>query len=195
MWSIMRKTLIVLAGGRSRRMGENKAFLKYNDKTFIEATLKKFEKYDERIIVTNEPSLYKYKGVKTVQDIYPDMGPVCGIYTGLLESSNSRCVVVTVDTPFLTLEMMDYLWSIGENVDAVIPTVRGRCHPLCGIYNKSAMNALKKAIDINQRRIIDVHEEMKIREVRDEELIRFGNLAKLFYNVNTPDDFKTGLEI
>lgn len=185
----MKRTLIILAGGQSRRMGENKAFLKVNSETFIEATLKKFDCYDERIIVANDPELYQFEGVKTLKDIYPDMGPVCGLYTGIKAASNETCVVLTVDTPFISLELMTYLASLAASVDAVIPRINGRQQPLCAIYNKSSLPVLKKALERDERKVGKVLELMTIKSVSEEALKHLGDLEYLFENINTPEEY------
>ncbi len=188
------RTLIILAGGQSRRMGENKAFLKVGSETFIESLLKKFEVYGERIIVANDPLLYQFTGVRTVKDIYPDMGPVCGLYTGINESSHEKCVVLTVDTPFISVELMEHLSSMGDEVDAVIPVINGRHHPLCAIYNKSAAKTLKNALEKDERKVRKVLEALTVKNVSEIELNQFGDVEKLFQNINTPEEYKEAMK-
>lgn len=187
------KTLIILAGGQSRRMGENKAFLKVASETFIESLLKKFESYEDRIIVANDPLLYQFEGVKTVKDIYPNMGPVCGLFTGISEAHNDTCVVLTVDTPFISVELMEHLSSMVESVDAVIPVIKGQEHPLCAVYKKSALKTLKNALDRDERKVRKVLEELTVRVVSESEISQFGEANYLFQNINTPDDYKRAM--
>lgn len=186
---MMNKTAIILAGGQSRRMGQNKAFLAYKEKSFIEEILDKFQGLDERIIVANTPSLYVFEGVKTIQDIYPNKGPLCGLYTGLKEMSGKRAVVVTVDTPLLTEALLSFLYNYESDADCIIPVVEGRWQSLCAVYNKSALNRIEEAVKADERKVRLVLDRLSVELITEETLTRYGNPKVLFSNVNTPEDY------
>lgn len=182
-------SLILLAGGKSSRMGENKAFLSYEGQSFIERILENFQQADERIIVANDVALYQYPGVKTLQDIYPNRGPLCGLYTGLKLAKNSTCLVVTVDSPFITYDLMMYLASLSEGVDAVVPKVDGFHHPLCAVYNKSALKRIECAVEEDIRKVGLLLKRLDIRVVGEEELEVFGTPSQFFRNINTQEEY------
>ena len=186
---MMKKTAIILAGGQSRRMGQNKAFLTYKEKSFIEAILDKFVGFDERIIVANDVSLYQFEGVKTIQDIYPNKGPLCGLYTGLKEMSGKRAVVVTVDTPLLTNEVISYLYDYESDADCIIPVVDGRWQSLCAVYNKSALDIIEKAVEADERKVRLVLDRLSVDLIAEDLLKKYGDPKVLFSNVNTPEDY------
>lgn len=185
----MKNTAIILAGGKSRRMGQNKAFLTYKEKSFIEAMLDKFIGFNERIIVANSPSLYEFEGVKTIQDIYPSKGPLCGLYTGLKEMSGERAVVVTVDTPLLTKEVLSFIYDYESDADCIIPVVDGRWQSLCAVYNKSALDIIEKAVEADERKVRLVLDRLSVDLIAEESLIKYGDPRVLFSNVNTPEDY------
>lgn len=191
MWCecIMKKTILILTGGKSRRMGENKAFLTYNGNSFIENRLQEFRAYEERIIVTNDVEAYKFDNILTIKDIYEDKGPLCGIYTGLEKATNEVCGVVAVDSPFITSECMDYLIEKACHYDAVVPSLEGRLYPLCAAYNKSALATIREAILADERKVQKVLESLDVKKIEEEELKRFGEPQKLLRNINTPVDY------
>lgn len=189
------KTLIILAGGKSCRMGKNKAFLKYKGDPFIEVMLRKFVHYDERIIVANDVTLYQYPGVTTIQDIYPDRGPLCGLYTGLLKARNDCCVVITVDTPFLSSEVMDFLSSMSEGVDAVIPVTDGYPHTISAVYNRTALETIGKAVESGERKVRRVLDRLEVKHVGEDVMIQFGDPERLFRNINTPVDYQKAISV
>lgn len=190
----MMKTAIILAGGKSRRMGKNKAFLKVDGQSFIKVLLEKIMTFDERLIVANDVELYKFTEATTIKDIYPDKGPLCGLYTGLQAMKGHRSLVVTVDTPLLTEALLDYLWSLGDNVDCVIPVVDGRRQPLCAVYNKSALPVIEEAVKRDERRVQSVLDQLKVREVTEEELQVFGDPKLLLSNINTPEEYRCSIK-
>ncbi len=171
-------------------MGQNKAFLTVNSRSFIEEMLEKFKGYDERIIVANDVSLYQFQDVLTLQDIYPNRGPLCGLYTAMKHMTGKRAVVVTVDTPLLTRPLLDYLWSLAEGVDCVIPVVDGRHQSLCAVYNVSALPLVEEAVERDERKVRVLLDRLNIKEITESELSQFGDVSVLFSNVNTPDDYK-----
>lgn len=185
----MKRTVIILAGGKSSRMGENKAFLKIENTSFIESILNKFEDYDQRIIVADDTSLYQYPEVDTLTDIYPNCGPLCGLYTGLMHSRNERNIVVTVDAPFLNEALLSYLTDQLDIYDVVVPVVDGGQHPLCSAYSKNALTVIGSAVEAGVRKVKRVYDDLRVLEVFEDDLKRFGDLKLFFKNINTPEDY------
>lgn len=182
-------SVIILAGGESRRMGSNKAFLEHNGKPFIERILDTFSDFNERIIVANDVSLYQYPLVETLQDTYPDRGPLCGLYTGLKSAKNDTCIVLTVDVPFISSELMSYLATLEDKVDAIVPNVGGYLHPLCAVYRKSALSIIEKAVEEDIRKVRRVLKALSVLEVKEEDLKQFSDPGQCFRNINTPEEY------
>lgn len=179
------KTLILLAGGKSRRMGTDKALLTHMGKTFMATIMDNFQAYDNRMIVTNDKNKHRYEGALSIEDLYEDMGPLCGIYTGLSQSKTEKNGVVTVDAPFLPSALMDYMMAISDGVDVVVPKLDGRLYPLCAVYKKSIAGTLEEAMARDQRRVQDVIGGLKVRFVPKEELQAFGDPYRMLLNINT----------
>lgn len=184
------KTLILLAGGKSRRMGTDKALLTHKGKTFLATIMDNFKDYDSRIIVTNDRNKHRYEGALTIEDLYEDMGPLCGIYTGLCQSKTEKNGVVTVDAPFLPSALMAHMMAISDGADVVVPKLDGRLYPLCAVYKKSIAGVLGDAMARDQRRVQDVIAGLKVRFVPKEELEVFGDPYRMLLNINTKADYE-----
>src|SRR3954469_4803909 len=106
----MKAAAIILSGGKSSRMGTNKALLKINEKTNIKRitdTLKVL--FNDIILVTNDPEDYQFLGVKMVSDHYPGQGPLAGVHAGLLASPHETNFVVACDMPFVSVGLAELL--------------------------------------------------------------------------------------
>src|SRR3954453_3010010 len=120
----MKAAAIILSGGKSSRMGTNKALLKINEKTNIERiadTLKL--SFNDIILVTNHPEDYQFLGLKMVSDYYPDKGPLAGVHAGLLSSTYDTNFIVACDMPFVSGELAEVLVQKCGDYDAVIPVI------------------------------------------------------------------------
>ncbi|MGG5462413.1 molybdenum cofactor guanylyltransferase [Clostridium sp. B9] len=187
---MIKKTAAILAGGKSSRMNyKNKAFLRYENSCFIEKIIKELRDYDEVIIVSNNPEEYKGLGVKVIKDVYPSQGPLSGIHSALSHMENEYCLVVACDMPFINRDIVDYLGSIREDYEILIPRVNERLQPLCGIYKKSIKEELEKKLLKKENKLIAVCYEFKLKIIGNLDGAN-KDLEKNFLNINTEEEYK-----
>lgn len=177
-------TLAILAGGKSSRMGKDKAFLKYKDKSFIENIINKGNKFREILIISNNKKDYEKFNIKIVEDIYKDKGPIGGIHTALVNSKFNKVLCVACDMPLISEETLIKLSKEkGEN-EVIIPKINGRLQPLCGIYTKSLIDKIEEDIKNNRTKLIDNIKEFDFKILDKDDLNK-----KDFININTPKDY------
>ena len=100
-------TGIILSGGKSTRMGENKSLMKINGKTIIEHVNDLIQSlFSNVILISNNPDEYEFLGIKIYKDIFPGMGPLAGIHSGLKNSSTQKNFIISCDIPLMTPEMI-----------------------------------------------------------------------------------------
>jgi len=184
---------ILLAGGKSKRMGRDKRFVEYEGQNLIDKSVKRLRAVtDEIVIVTAGPESLEVENVKLTHDISPGKGPMMAIYSGLMAMTGSRALVNAVDTPNLTEELLEYLIRLSSGSDVVMPERRGRLEPLVACYSKNVIpvvkNMLKEGSKTAPHDLADERNGLKIRVVREEELKEFGDPDYLFLNVNSPGD-------
>lgn len=186
----MKSSVIILAGGKSRRMGhKNKPFLKFGNISFIEVTLNKLSNFDDVIIVTNDPDDYAHLGVRVVKDILPHEGPLGGIYTGLRYAKYDNAVVVPCDTPFIDPGVIEYIASKACEYDGVVPFVDGYYQPLCAAYSKECIELFETSLNNGITKIIDLYHQMNMYYISKDEIEVYGNYDYMFLNINTPEDY------
>ena len=148
-------TAVILAGGKSSRMGSNKAFLKLKGKTFIERQIDLLrEMFDEIFISANTPSEYEYLKLPVFKDIYPEKGPLCGIYTSLVNSGSTSTFMLACDMPFVESGLIKHLKGFTKEYDVVVPKSERGLEPLHAFYSKNCIDPIKKELDSNNLRII-----------------------------------------
>lgn len=186
---------IILAGGRSQRMGRHKALLRLGDKTIIERVVAAVAAVAQEVmVVTNEPAAYRHLGVPLVADRIPGRGPLGGIHAGLLAAAWERAVIAACDLPFLEGRLLRHLLAAGEGYDVTVPVVRGYLEPLVGVYTKACLPAVEEVLLADERpKVIDLYSRVRVRYVPESELARLVNVARAFFNVNTPVDWEQAL--
>lgn len=184
---IVSASAVILAGGKSSRMGFNKAFAELNHKRIIEIQLEELSNYfSEVIIVSNDPDLYSYTGVKIVSDIIPGRGPLSGIHSGLIECNHEDCFIIPCDMPFISGEIGYRLIELARGFDGAVPQLNGKLEPLSAIYKKSCIPAIEDCLIKDKRKIIEFYPFVDLRFVEVNQL--FEGTAKVFSNLNTPAD-------
>ncbi|MFL6559710.1 MAG: molybdenum cofactor guanylyltransferase [Bacillus sp. (in: firmicutes)] len=189
----MMAAAIILSGGKSSRMGTNKALLKINKKTNIERitdTLK--GSFNDIILVTNNPEHYQFLGLPMVTDIYPGQGPLAGIHTGLLASKFDVNFIAACDMPFVSGELAEVLVNQCGDYDAVIPIINGRQHPLFAVYQKRVTKEIAHSIEAGRLRIKQLLEQLHVKYVTEENLQAYcsNDLERVFFNMNHPNEYE-----
>jgi molybdopterin-guanine dinucleotide biosynthesis protein A len=190
-------TSIILAGGRSSRLGREKLAEVIAGKSLIDRAISRLSSLSqETLIVISQkqarsslPS-YTYPEAKTVVDLYPETGSLIGIYTGLVHSSNFLNLVVACDMPFLNLELLRYMVKMAPGFDVVIPRIGDQIEPLHAVYSKNCMKPMEDLIKQGNLKIRGFFDSVKVRYVGEEELYRFDPERLSFFNINTEADLK-----
>jgi molybdopterin-guanine dinucleotide biosynthesis protein A len=131
-------TAFILSGGKSSRIGTNKALLEIDGMTLIQRLTELLESFFFRVIISsNEPELYDFLGNKIIKDIIPGRGPLSGIHSALSFTTTDKNFIISCDMPFISIEMINYLIYNNSDAEIVIPRADGRIQPLCGIDSKS----------------------------------------------------------
>ena len=209
-------TGVILAGGKSRRMGENKALMRLGDDSLIGHVIRCLHDVtDELLLVTNSPTEYAHLDVPMHGDILPDAGALGGIYTGLIHASHDVILCVACDSPFLEPKLLSYLVSVLGEYDAVMPyTYSSRQTPfcrnkdigvtnpsygddtqitlqtLCAAYSKRCLPIIELMLQESELRVHALQERARIQRVSPEVWREFDPEGMSFFNINTPEDFE-----
>lgn len=189
-------TGIILAGGKSSRMGTNKALLKINGKTIVEILISKMQElFTETIIVTNSIEEYKfivecgrYKKVRIIRDIVPDMGSLSGLHSGLVDSKSKYNFIVACDMPFINQDVILYMLEESKGYDVVIAERNSRLQPFCAVYSKNCIKPIKDEVLKNNLRVRDFFKYVKVKVITEKEAARYDLDGLSFVNINTPED-------
>jgi molybdenum cofactor guanylyltransferase len=189
----MKAGAIILSGGKSSRMGTNKALLKFHEKTNIERIKDELKHvFDDIILVTNDPETYQFLNIKMVTDQYPGSGPLAGIHAGLEASDYEENFVVACDMPFVSAELAESLVKALKHHDAVVPVIEGRQHPLFAAYQKRAAREARSCIEEGVLRMKHLLDRLNVRYLEEEDLMLYceGSLERVFFNMNHPEEYE-----
>lgn len=190
-------TGIILSGGKSSRMGENKSFLKIQNETIIERIVKLMKSiFDEVMIVTNSPDEYKFLGLPLYKDIYKNKGPLGGIHSGLTHSKSEKNFVISCDVPLMTEEMIEYIVEYKSDKPIKFCNAAGYHQPLAGVYSKSLIVEIEKLISGGDVPDKSFHHFLKMVEaetIHPESLPFYKH--EIFFNVNNPKDYEEIVKI
>ncbi|HZO88212.1 MAG TPA: molybdenum cofactor guanylyltransferase [Chthonomonadaceae bacterium] len=181
---------IILAGGKSSRMGQDKALLPYNGTTLLEhvaASLQPVVK--EVVVVTDVPDKYRLSCGRVLGDTYPGVGPVGGIVTGLTALGEGNHIVVACDMPGLEAGVLRLLLrACTPDWDAVVPEVGGQMEPLCAVYRHAAAPRLLRFLESGGRSAREALDSLRVKRVGEGVLRRIDPDLLCFANVNTPQE-------
>ncbi|HEY6769084.1 MAG TPA: molybdenum cofactor guanylyltransferase [Candidatus Sulfotelmatobacter sp.] len=180
----------VLAGGKSTRMGADKAFLMLHGRTLVQRAIDAARTLTQDVSIVG--SAFKFQGLAPViEDIFPDCGPLGGIHAALRSSKRDLNLVLAVDVPFAPAHLMRYLLREAENnseASAVVPLIDQHWQPLCAVYRRDFADVAEIALRQGNYKIDALFCEIKVMPIEARKLAELGFSAEVFSNLNTQED-------
>jgi molybdopterin-guanine dinucleotide biosynthesis protein A len=184
-------TGVILSGGKSTRMGTDKAFLEIEGKRLIDRiTLMFRDIFREVILVTNTPLDYLDQDCIITSDIFKNKGALGGIYTGLFYASHDHVFVSACDMPFLNRSFIEHMIGCADRYDIVVPEPPDGLQPLHAIYSKKCLNPIKKLMDTGNLKITGFYKGLRTMVIPEEDIKTFDPKRKMFMNINTREDLE-----
>lgn len=189
-------TGIILAGGKSTRMGKNKSLLKIDELTVIERVIRLMSSiFNDVILITNTPEEYKFVDIPIYKDIFEYRGPLAGIHSGLSNSTADDNFIISCDIPLINPEMINHVVNYKSNKLIRIGRANNHAQTLFGMYSKKILSYLENILDQNNNESIKQNKfsVFRLLDKVDHEVIDLetceGYTEHLFYNMNRPEDY------
>ena len=190
-------TIVIQAGGESRRMGEDKARLNFRGQPLIVRVMERVAHLADEILVTaNQPEAYTFLRLPCVPDLLPGRGALGGLYTALSAAQNPLVAVIACDMPFVNPELLAFQRDVllTTPADAAIPRTPEGLEPFHAIYRKeTCLPLVKAALEKGQRRVDSWLAQANIRYLTPEEIAHYDPGGLAFLNVNTPEDLAAAI--
>jgi len=182
-------TGIILVGGKSRRMGNDKAFLEIEGIPLFERVLQAMmENFTSILLIGDCRERYAHYDLPVVADLYPGSA-LGGLYSGLVSASTEFVFVAPCDMPFPSAALIRLIYSKADHFDAVVPRTSAGLEPLFALYRKSCLEPIRRLLETGNYRVFDFFPEVKVRYLDAEEMNRVADGERTLLNINTPQEF------
>lgn len=186
----------VLAGGKSSRMGADKVFLDFGGQTLLDRALAVTRTVCGNVTIVGDPAKFaacdagKYGPV--VADLFPGCGPLGGIHAALKQSPAEFNLMLAVDMPFVSHELLEFLFAAAEDGNnhalITVPRTAKGFQPLCAIYRREFSAVAQMALREGKYKIDSAFSKVPVRVIEEGELAAAGFSERSFFNLNTPED-------
>ena len=183
----------IMAGGKSRRMGQDKAWIELDGEPLIKRVADVLGQVADEVIVVANERRYASLGLRVVKDRYPDGGALGGIATGVGAAAHDTVLVAACDMPFLSADVWRVLLGHAGEADVVIPRVGGEYETLHALYTKACLPHMARALAENRLRVIAFFDEVRVLAIEEPELRAADPDLRSFTNVNTPEELAEAL--
>jgi molybdenum cofactor guanylyltransferase len=187
-------TGFVLAGGKSSRMGADKALLELDGQTLLARTMDVAGQVTRQVSLVGDRKRLAAFG-PAIEDVYPECGPLGGIHTALLSTATELNLMLAVDLPFIGADFLRYLIREAARANAVVTVPRGGgfLQPLCAVYRKEFGETAQNSLRAGKNKIGPLLEQVKTRVIEPDELTEAGFTMEMFRNLNTPAEWEAAL--
>jgi molybdopterin-guanine dinucleotide biosynthesis protein A len=191
-------TGVLLAGGKSRRMGEDKRFLSVGEETLYERSLAVLRSVFQTVLVViaqDSPALQS--DVPVFRDLVPNCGSLGGLYTGLTQAVTPYVFVVACDMPFLNPATVQYFTEIKRDADVVMAKLENGLQPMHALYHRRCLPVMEGLIKARELKIqqLAAHPSLRVHVITPADFGEIDPEGRSFYNVNTPSDLETARSI
>ncbi|MCM1467854.1 MAG: molybdopterin-guanine dinucleotide biosynthesis protein B [Alistipes sp.] len=178
----------ILAGGKSTRMGQNKALLTINEKRFIDKIADELGSFSEVLISAAQKGVYEDAGYRVVYDEHKEIGPIEGIYQILRGAKEDYVFICAADMPFVTKDLVSYMAEfISSDYDCYVMMDEEHIHPLCAIYSKNVLEVIEKQISEGCYRLMNILNNVRTKYIRLEYTCFDKKVVK---NINTRQEYQ-----
>lgn len=180
----------VLAGGKSVRMGRDKALLDWQGQTLLARALALANSIASPARIVGDASKFT-QFAEVFEDVYRDQGPLAGIHAALTGSPAELNLVLAVDAPFVEIGFLEYLVAQASGCAALVtvPHAAGGWQPLCAVYRRQFAAIAERALQAGRNRIDSLFAGLDIRAISQAEIVKEGFSESMFRNLNTPADY------
>ncbi|MBI4234075.1 MAG: molybdenum cofactor guanylyltransferase [Chloroflexi bacterium] len=189
-------TGIILAGGKSTRLGRDKAKERVGGQTLLERAVAALAQVAEEVIIVvasdQERGVPRGPRVRVAEDVHPGRGPVGGLHAGLLACRSPHAWAVACDMPFLNPRLLRSLMALAPGYDAVVPRTGGRDHTLHAVYGRGCLDTLEGLLAQEQEHpgILDLLARVRVRYVQEAEVRLLDPEGLSLFNINSPQDLE-----
>jgi molybdenum cofactor guanylyltransferase len=187
--SQLSRAAFVLAGGKSSRMGTNKAFLDFGGQTLLHRSLAALKSVCDDVMIVGDTTLFADFG-PVISDIFPGCGPLGGIHAALKHSSADLNLMLAVDMPFISPVLLRFLFAAAEDMGAIVtvPRTSKGFQPLCAVYRRDFAETAESNLRAGKYKIDASFSAVPLRIIDEAELSAAGFSERDFFNINTPAD-------
>jgi molybdopterin-guanine dinucleotide biosynthesis protein A len=181
----------VLAGGKSSRMGADKALLELAGQTLLQRTLELAGAVSEDVRIVGAREKFG-EFAPVVEDEYANRGPLGGIHAALASTSSDLNLILAVDLPFLEKRFLLHLLAEARASGAVVtvPRAAGGLQPLCAVYRREFAALAEQALAAGRNKIDTLYAQTTLRIIDEDELARFAFSPAMFDNLNTQEEWE-----
>ncbi len=186
-------TGVLLAGGKSRRMGKDKRFILVGRRTLFERTCSVLrESFEQVCIVIAQDSPSLQAEVPVVRDLIPDCGSLGGLYTGLRRAKTQHIFLVACDMPFLNPDVIRYMVRMKDRADIVISRWASRLQPTHAVYGQNCLPVIEEMMNVHNKKIHSMidHPALRVRVIAEGEIRQIDRNGRSMFNINTPSDLE-----
>ncbi len=183
-------TGIILAGGKSRRMGMDKGLILYKGKPMISYSIDLLAKFCGRVLLSSSSNIYDSFGLERVPDLIENAGPMAGLLSCLKKSNTEINLCLPCDTPEMTEDIVSHLIDVAnENPGKCIVPLTPLAEPLTGIYPLSVIPVLESLLNNNDHRMTSIFSHFPVKYVPMDEFQANYN-KDIFKNINSANDLQ-----
>ena len=183
----------IMAGGKSKRMGQDKAWIELDGEPLIKRVADVLGAVADEVLIVANDARYERLGLRVVRDRWPDGGALGGIATGVGAATHDTVLVAACDMPFLSAEVWRVLLAHAGEADVVIPRIGGEYETLHALYAKACVPQMARAIAENRLRVISFFDAVTVKAIDEPELRAVDPTLRAFTNVNTPEELASAL--
>jgi molybdenum cofactor guanylyltransferase len=185
----------ILAGGKSTRMGADKAFVVLDGRTLLARALDLARSVTQDVRIVGEAKKFA-AFAPVVEDVFPGCGPLGGIHAALRTSQAELNLVLAVDMPFVPPALLPFLITRARNspLMVTVPRAGGGWQPLCAVYRREFADVAEKALRAGRYKIDALFDEARTHVIEEEQLESAGFSSRVFRNLNTKEELEAAGE-